>query len=176
MSNKTGDGIETVKTEACETLLKHRDGQKIEALAGGNQNLKREEEILRGLHIAQPTKSRESNVERAPIVPESVKQGAKLEKPTLKEIQEEHGGAGVFNFPLQEHYDLENPDWKYDAIPEIMDGKNIADYVDPDILQRLDELEREEEMLEKARMEKGDMSEESDEDLPEEFYEAHKIV
>lgn len=69
MSNKTGDGIETVKTEACETLLKHRDGQKIDALAGGNQNLKREEEILRGLHIAQPTKARESNVERAPFVP-----------------------------------------------------------------------------------------------------------
>jgi selenocysteine-specific translation elongation factor len=26
MSNKTGEGIETVKVEACETLLKHRDG------------------------------------------------------------------------------------------------------------------------------------------------------
>jgi nucleolar GTP-binding protein len=57
-----------------------------------------------------------------------------------------------------------------------MDGKNIADYVDPDILLKLDELEREEEMLEKARLEKGDMSEESEEDLPEEFYDAHKIV
>jgi nucleolar GTP-binding protein len=32
-----------------------------------------------------------------------------------------------------------------------MDGKNIADYVDPDILEKLEELEREEEMLEKAR-------------------------
>jgi nucleolar GTP-binding protein len=29
-----------------------------------------------------------------------------------------------------------------------MDGKNIADYVDPDILKRLDELEKEEELLE----------------------------
>lgn len=86
MSNKTGDGVESVKTEACETLLKHRDGQKIEALAGGNPNLKREEEILRGLHIAQPTKTREANIERAPIVPESVKQGVKFEKATLKEI------------------------------------------------------------------------------------------
>lgn len=36
-------------------------------------------------------------------------------------------------------------DWKYDTIPEIIDGKNIADFVDPDILARLDELEREEE-------------------------------
>ena len=45
---------------------------------------------------------------------------------------------------------MENPEWKYDAIPEIMDGKNIADFVDKDILQRLDELEMEEDMLEKA--------------------------
>jgi len=29
---------------------------------------------------------------------------------------------------------LANPEWKYDDIPEIMDGKNIADFVDPDIL------------------------------------------
>jgi nucleolar GTP-binding protein len=28
-----------------------------------------------------------------------------------------------------------------------MDGKNIADYVDADILQRLEDLEREEEMM-----------------------------
>lgn len=29
---------------------------------------------------------------------------------------------------------LENEEWKYDMIPEIMDGKNIADFVDKDIL------------------------------------------
>jgi len=32
-----------------------------------------------------------------------------------------------------------------------MDGKNIADFVDSDILQKLDELEKEEEMLDEAR-------------------------
>lgn len=48
---------------------------------------------------------------------------------------------------LLEHFILENPDWKYDQVPEIMDGKNIADFVDADILQRLEELEREEEMI-----------------------------
>ena len=84
MSNKTGDGIETVKVEACETLLKHRDGQKVDSLAGGNANLKREEEILRGLHVSQPTKKRESTVERAVFIPESVKQGVKNDQPTLR--------------------------------------------------------------------------------------------
>ncbi len=34
-----------------------------------------------------------------------------------------------------------------DIIPEIMDGKNIADFIDPDILEKLDALEREEERL-----------------------------
>jgi nucleolar GTP-binding protein len=32
---------------------------------------------------------------------------------------------------------LENPEWKYDVIPEIMDGKNIFDFVDKDILEKL---------------------------------------
>lgn len=47
-----------------------------------------------------------------------------------------------------ENYLLENEEWKSDTIPEIMDGKNIADFIDPDILERLDALEREEEKLE----------------------------
>ncbi len=47
-----------------------------------------------------------------------------------------------------ENYLLENDEWKDDIIPEIMDGKNIADFIDPDILEKLDALEREEEKLE----------------------------
>jgi len=42
-------------------------------------------------------------------------------------------------------YILENDEWKYDQIPEIMDGMNIADYVDPDIEKKLEALEKEEE-------------------------------
>jgi nucleolar GTP-binding protein len=42
---------------------------------------------------------------------------------------------------------LENDDWKYDQVPELLNGKNIADFVDPDILQKLEALEREEELL-----------------------------
>ena len=43
---------------------------------------------------------------------------------------------------------LEDPEWKMDVMPEIMDGKNIADFIDPDILEKLEALEREEEKLE----------------------------
>ena len=38
-----------------------------------------------------------------------------------------------------------------------MDGKNISDFIDPDILERLEELEREEEMIcEQEEMESED--------------------
>ena len=36
---------------------------------------------------------------------------------------------------FSEHYDLQNPDEKYDCIPEIWEGHNVADFVDPDILE-----------------------------------------
>ena len=35
-------------------------------------------------------------------------------------------------------------------MPELQDGKNVADFIDPDIVARLDELEREEERLESS--------------------------
>jgi hypothetical protein len=47
-----------------------------------------------------------------------------------------------------ENYLLANPEWKEDTMPEIIDGKNIADFIDPDIAEKLEALEREEERLE----------------------------
>ena len=47
-----------------------------------------------------------------------------------------------------ENYLLEDDEWKNDIIPEIMDGKNISDFIDPEIAEKLDALEREEEKLE----------------------------
>lgn len=44
---------------------------------------------------------------------------------------------------------MKNPEEAYDAIPEIWEGKNIADFVDPDIMAKLDALEKEEEEREK---------------------------
>ena len=41
----------------------------------------------------------------------------------------------MFVLCLSEHYDLPNPDEKYDVIPEIWNGKNIADFIDPDIMK-----------------------------------------
>jgi nucleolar GTP-binding protein len=46
-----------------------------------------------------------------------------------------------------ENYLLSNSEWKHDKIPEIMEGKNVADFIDPDIEAKLDALELEEEKL-----------------------------
>ena len=43
-----------------------------------------------------------------------------------------------------EQYLLKNDDWKFDPIPEIMDGHNIADFIDPHIDEMLEFLEQEE--------------------------------
>jgi nucleolar GTP-binding protein len=32
---------------------------------------------------------------------------------------------------------LENPTWKYDKVPEVMNGTNIVDYVDPEIEEKV---------------------------------------
>ena len=62
-------------------------------------------------------------------------------------MEVENGGAGVYNVDLNKHYLFTNPDWKYDAIPEILGDKNIADFIDLDIEAKLDTLEREEDLL-----------------------------
>lgn len=49
-----------------------------------------------------------------------------------------------FSIDWRKDYLLADESWKYHTIPEIMDGKNIADFVDPDILAKLDALEQEE--------------------------------
>ena len=52
-------------------------------------------------------------------------------------------------FFFQETWDLANQDEKYDVLPEVWKGHNIADFIDPEIMEKLNELEAEEEKLEK---------------------------
>lgn len=66
---------------------------------------------------------------------------------TERERMLELGGAGVYNVDLWRRSLLEDNGWKYDMIPEIMDGKNVCDFVDPDIDKKLRELEKEEALL-----------------------------
>lgn len=40
-----------------------------------------------------------------------------------------------FFFLTLEYWDIMNSSEKYDKIPEIWEGHNVADYIDPDIMQ-----------------------------------------
>lgn len=62
-------------------------------------------------------------------------------------LQEENGGAGVYSMDMRKLYKLQNPEWKHDIIPEILNGHNIADFVDVDIADKLMELDLEEDEL-----------------------------
>jgi nucleolar GTP-binding protein len=151
MSNVTEEGVTDVKNTACDLLLEHRVERKLKG--------KRIADVANRIHVAMPTKR--DGKARGTSIPASVAkiQAAKKVKGgaaavpvrrTQKDIQEENGGAGVYSMNLKEQYLLANPDWKFDVIPQIMDGKNIADFYDADIEARLDALERDEEAAEAA--------------------------
>lgn len=145
-STITDVGVMDVKIQACERLLAFRVDQKIRT--------KKVEGLLNRLHVAQPT-PRDDKV-RAPCIPESVlkkkqamEERSKTKRKLEREIEEELGDDYVLD--LKKNYDIEG-DQKYDVIPEIWEGHNIYDYIDPEIYEKLNELEREEQLREEAGM------------------------
>merc|ERR1712002_1162840 len=64
---------------------------------------------------------------------------------------------------MRKWWDLKNPEERYDPIPEICDGYNIADFIDPEFDERLDELEKEEGMREEAGFYDNNSEEEDEE-------------
>lgn len=157
MSNSSGDGISDVKQKACDILLDHRLTQKA-------KDPKKAEQIMNRLHVAQPKKR--DNMDRAAVIPETVIMGVKKSGPTIKELQEEFGGAGNFYIPIEEHYQLEKDEWKFDRWPEFYLGKNVMDFYDPDIEEKLKALEEEEDKL--LAMERDENALMEDEDSDEE--------
>lgn len=88
-------------------------------------------------------------------------------KKTARDLMWENGGPGVWAPDYREIYDLKDDEWRFDAIPQILDGRNIADYVDPDIDAKLARLEEEEaQLLEEETA--GAMGEDPESDLEEE--------
>jgi len=142
MSTLTKEGVTEVTNTACDALLAHRIEQKM----SGNKV----ENILNRLHVAQP---KASQVVRPAYIPEAVllkRSGHKSEEVRKLERDLELELGDDYILDLKKHYDLPNPDDKYDDIPLLWEGHNIADFVDPDILTKLEELEKEEAMLEEA--------------------------
>ena len=151
LSCTTTEGITDVKNAACERLIADRVAQKLKAGSNSSGNIGgRLGDVLTRIHVAQPL----GGVVREAYIPEAVKTMKKFDKddpnrPRLaREIEEAEGGAGVFNVDLKGKYLLDKDDWKYDRVPEVLNGKNVYDFIDPDIEAKLAVLEEEEERLE----------------------------
>lgn len=139
------DNVMAVRNKACEKLLASRIENKLKSQARINN-------VLNKIHVAQPQKR--DAVDRSPYIPEAITNMKKYnpEDPNrrrlARDIELDNGGAGVFNINLKDKYLLEDDEWKNDVMPEIMDGKNVYDFLDPDIVVKLQALEEEEERLE----------------------------
>ena len=187
MSNETGNGIIDVKSNACDILLKYRSVKK----NGTNKDITGMDKV----YVAQPVKrdnrKREPNIpesvieERKNMIPEEISEEKflrednihilekKIKNNPIKDLIEKNGGTGIYYFPQREEFKLENPEWKYDIWPEIMDGKNVFDFIDKDILSKVEALEKEEE----EDMNNNDLNDDSDtSDLDDDLIEAHEKV
>lgn len=143
MSTVNEEGVMEVKIEACERLLSFRVDQKMRT--------KKVDNILNRLHLAVPAPRDEK--ERPPCIPEGalkrLQQNAEKAKRKLeKEIEEEMGDD--YTLDLKKNYTDIPEEERYDVIPEFWEGHNIADYIDPDIFDKLEELERAEGIREDA--------------------------
>mmetsp|Transcript_17709 Transcript_17709/g.41165 ORF Transcript_17709/g.41165 Transcript_17709/m.41165 type:complete len:646 (-) Transcript_17709:36-1973(-) len=142
-------GVDAARSRACDLLLDRRVEQKVKQ--------GKSEAVRNRLYITNTS----SRPDRPPCIPPSVQkakgmdvdvsmggadEAAKHEK-LEKDRMEELGGAGVYSVDMWKKAILEDPSWKYDMIPEIMDGKNVMDFVDPEIDAKLAQLEKEEALL-----------------------------
>jgi len=151
LSCTTTEGVTEVKNAACERLIADRVAQKLKAGTNTSGSIGgRLGDVLTRIHVAQPL----GGIVREPYIPEAIKNLRKFSKddagrPCLaRDVEEENGGAGVYNINMKDQYQLEDDDWKYDRVPEVFDGKNVSDFIDPDIEAKLAALEDEEEKLE----------------------------
>jgi len=170
LSCTTSEGVQEVKNAACERLIADRVAQKLKAGMNSSGTIgSRLGDVLARIHVARPL----DGVVRETYIPEAVKQIKKYDKndpgrrKLARDIEEEAGGAGVYNVDLKQQYILENDEWKHDKIPEVFDGKNVYDFIDPDIEAKLAALEEEEERLEEEGYydSEGDLEDVEDADL-----------
>jgi nucleolar GTP-binding protein len=170
MSNISEENISQLKTRACDKLLEARVESKLSA-----GRLK--DDVLARITVALPKKR--DNAVRESFIPESVlatRSGERMDaaRTTEKQLMIANGGAGVYVCDYRKYYQLEEDEWKWDAIPEIMDGKNVIDFYDADIEDRLRQLEEEEAELERQGAYAPEESD--DDDLDEDELALHAAI
>merc|ERR1711962_1160241 len=187
MSTKDDEeSVGAVKTVACEMLLQHRVELKFKN--------RKADGVLNRIHVTKP--EARDNKARPAFIPAKVLEirerkkagmdmdeededmvvpgmredtviSKKLAKKLKTERDIELALGDDYVLDLQKNWDLANPEEKYDVIPEVWNGKNIADYIDPDIMTKLEALEKEEELREKSGYYESEESESETEDMKE---------
>lgn len=132
MSTVTGEGVAEVKESVCARLRAMR--------AESKRTPEKLLAVQSQLTIAKPPEG------LTPNIPASVFSPQGLGHPTQRQLEEEAGGPGRYVPNTDEERMLAVDEWKYDRIPEILNGQNIADFIDPDIEQKIEQLLREEEV------------------------------
>jgi len=172
MSNVSEQGVSDVKTTACDRLLASRVSGRV--ASGKVDNVLNRLQVFhpsardgteRAAFIPDSVaaakaagtlgpkadrKPKRSNIGYAPTNKDAQSVDTTMAgttKKTARDLMWENGGPGVWAPDYRDIYDLADDDWKYDAIPQIIDGMNVADYVDPDVDAKLAALEAEEEQL-----------------------------
>jgi nucleolar GTP-binding protein len=161
MSTLNEQGVMNVRNEACEMLLAQRVEVKLKTAKA--------EGILNRLHVTQPNKR--DNVERPAFIPPSVLKARNVpsmevnasapKRKTERELELELGDDYIID--LRKTWDLKNDEEKYDVLPETYKGHNVADFIDPEIMAKLDEIEKEEEKLFEAGFYEAQMESDSEE-------------
>ena len=151
LSCTTSENLMQVRNAACDRLIAERNASKLKGgTSSSGEPTGRLGDLLRRIHVAQPL----GGVTREAFIPDVVKSRMKYEnddpnRPALlRDIEADNGGPGVYNVDLRKEWQLEDPGWRYDKIPEIKNGRNVYDFIDPDIATKLAALEEEEERLE----------------------------
>ena len=167
ISTLTEQGVMELRNAACEQLLKLRitaklSSQKSRAVVDRLQIVqpKPRDDKQRGVSIPDSVlQLRAANAQTRTVI--STGRTGRLEKEEMEKQRDaagiprrvgydkkqwEFGGPGRFSFPETEHYrgQLANDEWITDISPQFMDGKNVADFYDPDIEAKLAALEAEE--------------------------------
>jgi len=186
MSTKDDEeSVGKVKIEACEILLQHRVEQKFRTKKADSilnrihvaepkardqkerpafipaavfeNRLKKKQ----GMDLDEDEEDEEEMVlEFGPGMTEpKIPKKSKYRIKTERDIELELGDDYVLD--LQKNFDIPEEE-KYDVVPEHWNGHNIADYVDPDIMEKLEALEKEEELREKAGVYDSEESEEDE--------------
>lgn len=98
------------------------------------------------ISATEAAKAGSSVPEGAVVVAGSGPGGQVLEKDRERAL----GGTGVYRPDDTKEYILADSEWRDDIIPQFMDGKNVFDFIDADILARMQAMEAEQDALDAA--------------------------